>query len=913
MSSTSSAVAAEPSDEDQLASNAGERSGELAASPEPAASADALPPIATTPPPASSGIEATDSDEQQPTASGSATPPPQAHVDDNNMRLPSIGFVTPPPASNNNSALFASEGRPQHPRPSDTSSERRTVRKSVIEEIFGSRKKSSVVLPDLSPHPVVSPQFDASFRGRLKSINERNRDDAREQKLAERDRILQEHYALLMERGEASEKRHRDAEALHQRLLAEKKWLENQQRTKMWTEVLVSTMVARRVYHELCVHHAFVKLRERFRPMLVRKIAIMHRRRARKELTAANLEQNPRPTSATLMSMQGDFFRDWSLKELDDLIQHMTPRSYNANEFIMLAGDFDREMYVLVKGSVQILIPDKTNPSKRRSVATAKVAIPKEAPAYFGEFALLCMEPRSASILCTTDCHVWVVSQASFAYELQFLSPQVAATLQAATDKRRKQNLQNYFPLRMEVLRRQPFLAHWSAAMLQELINELEPHVIRPDTVLFREGEYQPVMYIVGEGTVRLHKAADPSVYQDVGAGDCIGIFETLFTHERRATSAKCLTHTDLWSISRQKLINIAMQDPEAMLESRRIVQEMKAGQLTRCVKPAPFFTNDPYIQWFLTPHAQQLAWAEAEPRVYCTNEQLFREGEDVKGLFIIAVGTFSIRFSAKSFEGWDEEISVNPVARGVHSARSDSNDKIGRLFPAATLCTPPMLAGAANPPTSPTLMRLRSDVSAFIFAHNERRSSPPSPTHATASGSGAMIGVVVGAFELSSRRSRYTCSVRCLSQCDVWFIRREAVDAAMSPKLTAAVEEPRSISHVIDAHNRHDAASLYLDHPYKPSAHYNAHHNGADVAGKRERGNRGGGGGGGGGDAASTSNRTMLAPLFGASGTTSLAGTSPPSVAATPLETPMRGGPRRRLPELSPLAADTSTRKKRR
>ncbi len=86
--------------------------------------------------------------------------------------------------------------------------------------------------------------------------------------------------------------------------------------------------------------------------------------------------------------------------------QEPAQRSVKAGEHLFKAGDAGDFLYVLLSGSAEILVND--------------VLVENAEPgAIIGEMALIDSEPRSASVLCSSDCQFAVIDHKRFEYLVQ--------------------------------------------------------------------------------------------------------------------------------------------------------------------------------------------------------------------------------------------------------------------------------------------------------------------------------------------------------------------------------------------------------------------------------------------------------------------------------------------------------------
>jgi len=81
-------------------------------------------------------------------------------------------------------------------------------------------------------------------------------------------------------------------------------------------------------------------------------------------------------------------------------------KAFNAGDVIFQKGDPAKEMYVVIEGEVEIQVLD-----------TMVEVVDKGG--FFGEMALITVEPRSATVVAKTDCKLVPVDERRFLFMLQ--------------------------------------------------------------------------------------------------------------------------------------------------------------------------------------------------------------------------------------------------------------------------------------------------------------------------------------------------------------------------------------------------------------------------------------------------------------------------------------------------------------
>jgi CRP-like cAMP-binding protein len=144
------------------------------------------------------------------------------------------------------------------------------------------------------------------------------------------------------------------------------------------------------------------------------------------------------------------------------------------------AGDAGDLFYIILKGSVKVLVPDEQS----RVLIESTVLLSGCA---FGEFALVKNRPRTATIICAEDSHFAILSKKDF-----------VRILGNFTNKR--------FDEMTEFLKKLPIFNGWSMNSLVRLSYLFKISKLKRNQRLFREGDPADCVFIVKSGEFELTK-----------------------------------------------------------------------------------------------------------------------------------------------------------------------------------------------------------------------------------------------------------------------------------------------------------------------------------------------------------------------------------------------------------------------
>lgn len=580
------------------------------------------------------------------------------------------------------------------------------------------------ILARLQPRAEVD---EAEFQRRLSRSQQRNRPSfiqhVRNHAAAEQSLYTQrveEEYARAQMRREVVYSRSKNLR--YHRLIEQFK-----QRASAWYRIIVCHVFLTALVQERKVHEARETFSKLMAPMIRRHLALKHRRAEAQQLLRENLSRIPFPYPHIIESMHGTFFSGWPQFLLEQLASKAKPMFLRKGTYLMHEGDIGRVMFMITTGTVSIILRKK-GVDKRRTKDNSIGVFEIKAPCYVGEFALVCKEPRSASIYCETDVGYWAVSPEDYEEVAKHLSPEVASKQREATDVRRRQNLKKFFPLKVEWLRKMPYFAGFSDASLAKITESVEPIVLHHGDFLFQKGELDSSTYFIQDGIAV--QRDETGVESTITTGSCVGVFEcSCGVNERKCSSVVSVNYCDIWRLTRETLIDVGMAEPAALLRCRSVA---KAERALVMKKPrTPFCLRyDPYLSFTLLPVHISRLFETATPSVYLNGERVVLMGQSVTTLVILWSGTVDVMV----IKGGQQETFRLSFARPAADAPGQSVDPEN------------------------------ADMLATFGSHGVSR--------------------VIGAYEYAASLHQYICSVTSFGLTEAYLVEKQKLDTVVPPLL---------------------------------------------------------------------------------------------------------------------------------
>ncbi|EAR82713.2 cyclic nucleotide-binding domain protein, partial (macronuclear) [Tetrahymena thermophila SB210] len=192
------------------------------------------------------------------------------------------------------------------------------------------------------------------------------------------------------------------------------------------------------------------------------------------------LEKRSKNELSVLINLTKDIpffkeYRDKGQKEIhEQCVAHMQYQFVQDKQYVFEIGTTGDKFYLILNGKCGIYIKIGDPPT----LTCVKVI---EGGAGFGEVALLKNQPRLASILCQSDCHLATLDKQSFIKILK----------QAEEDKLTKE---------MEFFAKMPMFVKWASHSLKLLYLNTYRVKCKKGEYLFKEGQSSNAAYIVCQG-----------------------------------------------------------------------------------------------------------------------------------------------------------------------------------------------------------------------------------------------------------------------------------------------------------------------------------------------------------------------------------------------------------------------------
>lgn len=570
----------------------------------------------------------------------------------------------------------------------------------------------------------------------------------------------------------------------HRNLLQLRKMEKFMARAQMWYNVIVGHVFITAIIQERKVLEALDTFAHLLAPMARRFVTLRRKRLEAAELTRAQMRDIPFPHPPVIQSMYGTFFANWPPVLLEKLVANATPTYLGKGSFLMHEGDIGRVMYMITTGTVSIIL-HKKGMSKRRSKDNSSGVLEITAPCYVGEFALVCKEPRSASIYCETDIGYWAVRPEDYEDVARHLSADVASKQREATDVRRRQNLKKFFPLKVGLLRKFPYFELFSTASLEKVIDLVEPLVLHDGDYLFRRGEMDSSVYFVQDGSA-VRRDADGGETM-VPTGSCVGMFEcSCGVNERKQTSIVSMRYCDVWRMTRDALTDIGMSEPVALLHCRKSAKADRALEVRRDPKAPLFLRNDPFLAFCLPTAYINKLYQMCEPVVYLNGEKITIMGQPVNNIVILLTGAVDMTvasageqetFRLDVSEGRDHRIAPDPPAPLPQQKESTSPRALsGGSAPDGKATQPPgSVSQRRSTPAAGARMGRAGLPSALASVEPEASRRPSASCAAT---------LVLGAYEMASSVKQYPYTISSFGLTEALYVDKAKFDAVLPPDL---------------------------------------------------------------------------------------------------------------------------------
>lgn len=451
------------------------------------------------------------------------------------------------------------------------------------------------------------------------------------------------------------------------------------QRTVLWLQVLQTCFLPKKIVQDAQEMVAMSKLTVLWLPLFKRWRMCKMRRRAKDQHNESLSYQMEGLRLSPEALKKIDFFAEWKQFSLEKLIESMVPDCFRDGEYVMMEGDWGMEMFIIAKGTVDIVIrktdkeTGKKSKKRGREHGIVVASINEQASRrFFGEFSILCHEPRSASVVASTELWTWKVGKRDIDERLNELPSAVRDKLLAVADARRTQNMAKLFPLQADKLQRSNPIFQCVTipdSTLRDMVSRFEPRVVRQGVTLFEQGDTGDLFYFVASGGVDIRKKRekkelqaafcnvnvtasahsgmgeddedrkeelDYEVLASLGSGDSFGEIASIFL-EKRCATAVVTQVSDLWVLKKDDLVFYLMTMPEWFVAAKEAVNKARAGWLHPCT--AEHWQTDKLLSRFCGPRFYRDMLQAVEPKVHHQSIEFITAGNAIDQLVLVTEG----------------------------------------------------------------------------------------------------------------------------------------------------------------------------------------------------------------------------------------------------------------------------------
>lgn len=330
-------------------------------------------------------------------------------------------------------------------------------------------------------------------------------------------------------------------------------------------------------------------------------------------------------------------------RQIDDLCRCMNLEIFEENQYIFHQGDIGDKFYVVLSGSVDILLKQRTgnfitnDEGKKVEEFTEKVVFTCREGGQFGERALDYDEPRAASI--KTLCNTELITVTQSAYKKLLRAPVYETPLDQPGNKghtirvlsltRDKRKANELHAVAEYLANHVPFFKKFSKEQREEMCRMCELVRVWGKTVLFKQGSIGQAFYIILTGSV------DVIVTHVNDEGESVDILVNTL-HEGASFGERALESEDLIRtasiITSESLTELIIISRE---EYQRIVSVMREGDMVDRVR---LLRKTQQFSSLELPYLHEVAKL-MESKIFRLDTILYSLGEPSKEIFFIHKG----------------------------------------------------------------------------------------------------------------------------------------------------------------------------------------------------------------------------------------------------------------------------------
>eukprot|EP00668_Euglena_longa_P008134 GGOE01009787.1.p1 GENE.GGOE01009787.1~~GGOE01009787.1.p1 ORF type:complete len:441 (+),score=131.17 GGOE01009787.1:48-1325(+) len=348
----------------------------------------------------------------------------------------------------------------------------------------------------------------------------------------------------------------------------------------------------------------------------------------------------------------GPLFREWSDALLEAFIAEQQLMAFAQSECICHQGDPCDWLYVLVEGTVDVVMRPPDAPGKARGKRTGVTVARLQPGEYIGEYGVFAGEQRAATLYCTSVVVVWVASKESFVRHLKEVPVPVYQQITASFEER----MADIHRVNPAQLASTALFQDWDTPTLEQVVARLQPVFFTEQTVIIAPGSPGTALYIVATGRCAVMQAGQPV---EVTAEAMLGMRSCVFL-EPNENEVRATTTVQAWRLARATLLDFMLRRPDRFLEAKARLNEEAARALR---KPTPQELLGDCALSKLPPAGLRRVYARLQPVVYAAHDVVVTEGQPVDCLLFVTSGHCSTSSGVLPHQGLC--LGVEEVVRG--------------------------------------------------------------------------------------------------------------------------------------------------------------------------------------------------------------------------------------------------------
>ena len=391
-------------------------------------------------------------------------------------------------------------------------------------------------------------------------------------------------------------------------------------------------------------------LRRFFMPLWTRYWALKKRRMGRKWMVAQGRGKMEKLTPEVLRGT-GPLFSKWDVDNLNSFINKMFPVVFRPGEYICHLGDSSYVLYILVGGSVDVIILPPNSQTKKRGKKSGLTVATLTPTKYFGEYGVFADEPRAATLYCATRVYCWACTKEVFCFQLQRLAPEVVADINKAFEAM----VVKIYKVRPAQLASTNTFLNWNPSHLDGLVKEFEPVVFYENSIILKQGDAGSCMYLIARGRCEaIHSQDDaPNDEMLLGPDMQFGNRACIFL-EGQYYTVRALSTVQAWRLKKEVLMYHMLDRPDWFLRARqRMNRELEKSM------PKPYFhifvASSGFLEGFPHSLVEQLYHDHFKPKVTETGLHVVYRGDPlVDFLYFVNGHATDAALPPRYFAGWD-------------------------------------------------------------------------------------------------------------------------------------------------------------------------------------------------------------------------------------------------------------------